>query len=315
MRLFTLLICLYAISCSNPRPDSDKPFEVTVVRSALLDSLSSGSGLVFTGSGVFVISDNMNGFFKLDTAQLRYSFMGFDSLNAYIQSKDIKEDFENAAAFTYDSKEWIIAFGSGSVANTREKILMIPLDDPARFQIIPAIPLYAAIKKQLNITIDQLNLEACFAASDSMYILNRGTNQSISFSQEDMMGAIGSGFSRLPRIKTQQFKLPVLDGYNASFSGAVAYKPGHFIFSATVEKTKNWVDDGEVAGSYIGLANIDGRVLKVTPLKDQQGNMIKEKIESVELVKGNKKASGIYAISDNDNGKSTWFVLSYSGLD
>ncbi len=115
-------------------------------------------------------------------------------------------------------------------------------------------------------------------------------------------------------MQIQKFVLPVIDGFTASFSGACTYKKDHFLFSATVEKTSNWVDDGEVAGSFLGLAHINGSVIQVVPLKNKDGKMIKEKIESIEWIKSSNKESLIYAISDNDNGKSTWFILKANGL-
>lgn len=314
MRFIYFSLLLLVISCNANRQRSS-PLQLSLQRSALLDSLSSGSGMVFTKQGVFVVSDNMNGFFKLDTASLRYDFVAFDTLAAHIQGKDTKEDFENATTFEFDSKDHIIAFGSGSVADTREKILLIPINEPGNFSIKPAKAFYDSLKARLGISTAQLNLEACFTGQDSIYLLNRGTNQSIAISMNDMEKAISSSFTAIPAMTVRSYRLPELEGFNAAFSGACFYKDDLFIFSATVEKTKNWVDDGEVAGSFIGLGKTDGTILKVLPLKNKNNQMIKEKIESLELLKPADGGNTLYAISDNDNGRSTWFVIGISGLD
>lgn len=306
-----LICCVLTVACKQ---QNDNLFSFNVRKTVLLDSLSSGSGLVFSSAKNFVLSDNVNGFFMLDTSRLTHQFIGFDTAPSHIQTKDVKEDFENATELTLGGKECIIAFGSGSIEKTREKILMIPVDSPLQFKLLPASNFYQAAKQTLGIETTQMNIEACFADKDSIYLLNRGTNQSISIRIPDFEKAINSGFGVAPAMNKQQFKLPVVDGFNASFSGACFYQPGVFIFSATVEKTTNWVDDGAVGGSFIGIAEVNGRIRQVLPLQDKNHQAVLEKIESVEWFKKKGDNSIIYAISDNDNGKSTWFIIECSGL-
>ena len=101
----------------------------------------------------------------------------------------------------------------------------------------------------------------------------------------------------------------MLEGFSAGFSAACSFNKDYFLFCATVEKVNNWVDDGAVAGSYIGLADFNGKVKFITPLKDN-GKMIKQKIESIEIKDRKENGSlDIYAIADNDDGKSTWYLL------
>jgi hypothetical protein len=313
MRFFYFLLIVVCVSCNSAK-SVDALLQLSLQRSILLDSLPSGSGLAFTNSKAIVMSDNMDGFFVLDTASLQHRFIGFDSTAAKIKDKDIKLDLESATKFNMEGREWVIALGSGSVSATREKILLIPVDNTPQLKLTAADSFYSSIKQKLGITTAQLNLEACFASNDSLYLLNRGTNQSISIALPDLFNCIKKNFQEIPPIQIQKFVLPVIDGFNASFSGACAYKKDHFLFSATVEKTSNWVDDGEVAGSFIGLAHINGSVIQVVPLKNREGMMVKEKIESIEWIKLSNKESLIYAISDNDNGKSTWFILKANGL-
>jgi hypothetical protein len=82
------------------------------------------------------------------------------------------------------------------------------------------------------------------------------------------------------------------------------------LFTTSVEKTTDWVADGEVAGSYIGMAGVNGSVVFLLPLKDAEGNMMKQKLESIDIVSHEKDGSIVaFVISDNDNGESTWFKI------
>lgn len=314
MRFLYSFLLIVLVGCNSAEQKSSV-LRLDLQKSISLDSLSSGSGLCFTGSGAFVMSDNMNGFFTLDTSRLVYSFHSFDSAGAHIQTKDVKEDFENAAQFEYEGQQWIIAFGSGSVENTREKILMVSAGSAERFKLINASGFYNGLKNQMGISTGQLNIEGCFTTQDSIYLLNRGTNEMICMSNAEFAKAITTHFSFTPPMNSRKYVLPVVDGYSAAFSAACYYKEDKFIFSASVEKTDNWVDDGEVAGSFIGIANIHGGIEQVILFKGTDQKKSIEKIEGIEWVQSAGKISTIYAISDNDNGKSTWFVIKCEGLN
>jgi hypothetical protein len=301
------LLSLLLISCTSERKEV---YSLSIGQQHVLPHLSSGSGIVLYHEKVFVISDNMNGFFSMDTNNLMQRFYSFDGDSAFIRAKDNKEDFESASPLLINGEQQIVALASGSIDSSRQKLLMFSANDPSKHTIINAAWLYDAIKQKMGITSSSLNIEAAFSTADSLYLLNRGTNQSVAISIAGFRRNTEPGADAPVSLSVQSFKLPMLDSFPVAFSGACYYKEDKFLFTASVEKTNNWVADGEVAGSYIGMAKVDGSILCLLPLKDEKGNMILQKLESLDITQ--QYANGdiaLFAISDNDNGQSTWFRL------
>ena len=287
-----------------------KKSNMNIERQLVLDSVSSGSGLVLHKGTAFIISDNVDGLFSIDTATLQETFYPFsDNGLRVVQVKNAKRDFENATLAKLYGEEQLIAFGSGSVAISRENILLVSLEKPLKHKIIEAAPFYAHLQTTLSISPQQMNIEGCFVAGDSLYLLNRGTNAFIAMKMQEFEEMVSTRFAILPNLSQRHYKLPLLQKYQSGFSGACAADQGHFLFTASVEKTDNWFDDGEIAGSFIGLANLQGNIVALQPLNGNNGKIMLEKIESIELLSHTGNSYRVLAISDNDNAKSTWFEL------
>ncbi|RYY69587.1 MAG: hypothetical protein EOO13_09095 [Chitinophagaceae bacterium] len=306
--VYSFLLASIFCACNfNKQPS----YNLDLEDSKLLPNISSGSGIILRNQKVFIVSDNMNGYFSMDTStstQQFYSFNNDDS--AYIQEKNIKEDFESASIILINGEENILAVSSGSIDSSRQQLLIFPIKAPQNNKIVKAIWLYDIIKQDLKISTSQLNIEGAFTARDSLYLLNRGTNQAIAIPLVSLQNQLEEEPFVQPAARVTSFSLPLLDGFPVAFSGACYYKEDTFLFTASVEKTNDWVADGEVAGSYIGMAKLDGTVLFLLPLLDRKGNRIKQKLESLDII--HQQANGniaLFAISDNDNGQSTWFRL------
>ena len=203
----------------------------------------------------------------------------------------------------------MISFGSGSVKNSREKILSINIDSPYQHNIIAAESFYDTIKKQLKIDDSLMNIEGSFNTADSLYLLNRGSNHLIAMNIDQLNRLLNSEGKTMPSFHSTKFELPFSEGFPISFSGACHYKNNQFLFTATVEKTSNWVDDGELGGSYVGVGNTNGEIIFLLPFKHGNGAMIKEKLESIDIIKEDGNSILVNVISDNDDGKTTWFQL------
>lgn len=283
--------------------------DIKILQHKKLDSLSSGSGLVFYERRAFIASDNLNGFVVLDSSDLSWNFYPFRvGEKRVIQQKAIKEDFESAARISINGKQGIIAFGSGSIDVQRDNILIINPGKPDSFRILPAAPFYRHIKNTLGISTERLNLEGCFSFTDSLFLLNRGTNDVLSLGIADLAQMLDSNMKHMPALQVKRFSMPQVEGFPVSFSGACHFKDDRFLFCATVEKTTNWVEDGSVAGSYIGIASTDGRILQLSPFTDSSGKQLLQKLETIEISIPEK--NGIVeccALADNDDGSSTWF--------
>ena len=277
----------------------------------VLDRVSSGSGLNLHNGQVYVVSDNMSGFFVIDTATLREKYYPFSATaGGAINAKHIKYDFENSAHFQFKDQPHILSLGSGSKTKNRENLLLIKPGLTPDFKLESASPFYTHLKKTQGISAADMNLEAIFSTIDSIYFLNRASNNMIAFSNKGFENMILSGYTQMPKGRSRFYRLPALGKYTAGFSGACPISDTEFLFTASVEKTTDWYNDGAIAGSFIGIANTSGKVLHVLPLTDVKGKMLKEKVEGIELIKAMQgNAFHVLAISDNDNAKSTWFEI------
>ncbi|RYY45940.1 MAG: hypothetical protein EOO06_15530 [Chitinophagaceae bacterium] len=288
-------------------------YKLSLQRITPLSSVSSGSGVVLleSKSRLFIISDNVNGFFSMDTAAGDLQFYPFKPQDtALIQSKNIKEDFESACMLNIGGVPQLMAFGSGSIDSSRQRILFFPLKKPEAQTTTRLPEFYNSLKTKMNISTRELNIEAAFSTKDSLYLLNRGTNQAIGISISDFEKTIQTGSLPAPAVSLRTYSLPLLDSFPVAFSGACHYRDNRFLFCASVEKTTDWVADGEVAGSYIGMADLNGDLVFLLPLVDSSGKMLPQKLESIDVVRTHPDGSiSIIAISDNDNGQSTWFNI------
>jgi len=78
-----------------------------------------------------------------------------------------------------------------------------------------------------------------------------------------------------------------------------------------VEDTPDWTKDGPVLGSFIGSYNLNSKTVDACYLlQEPTGEPMKEKIESLDILHGQKsEAISIVAVSDDDNGYSKLFQL------
>jgi hypothetical protein len=83
-----------------------------------------------------------------------------------------------------------------------------------------------------------------------------------------------------------------------------------------MEDTKDWVTDGDISGSYVGVLDIitpqelrlnTGLLLKgVGGIRD---TTMKIKLESLDVISKSKKSIELEAVADNDDGTSSFFRL------
>ena len=311
IRLLSYLFIVPVIgACSSPGSQKYS-YRLSVQKSVVLPAIAGSSGLVLHQGKAIIISDNMPGYVTMDTADLSHVFYSFrPGAIPEPQDKNIKEDLENACIASISGKPYVVAFGSGSVEGPREKILYFSPDTLSQHTIKSSSILYSTIKRRLGISTAQLNIEGSFSTADSFYLFNRGTNHLIAMSLATLGHVLTHDTYRPPALNTRSYSLPVSDSFPIAFSGACFYKEDKFLFTASVEKTSNWIADGEVGGSWVGMASLDGTIHFLLPLQDDRGNPQKQKLESLDIIKedahGNLQLS---AVADNDNGQSTWFRL------
>lgn len=310
--LFYFFIASAFISCAPQ--EKTISYKLSIQQTITLPAVAGASGIVLHKGNLIIVSDNMTGIFKADTNSFQSRFYPTNYItDSGVQDKSIKQDFENADIIQFKGKPYLVAFGSGSIEKTREQFLLAYADSLQKTIASDAGNFFTTLKQKLSVNTTQINIEGSFSTADSFYLLNRGTNQLVAMNHSTLEAVMMNDTPDAARLNIQSYSLPVQDSFPMAFSGACFYKDRQFLFTASVEKTSNWVADGDVAGSWIGLADLDGTISWLLPLQDEKGKAILQKLESIYIVRTYPNGNiELLAVADNDDEKSTLFRLMLS---
>ena len=163
-----------------------------------------------------------------------------------------------------------------------------------------------------------LNIEGLAVAGDQVFFLNRGNSgPNLIFRAElgEVVAYMRGERETLSRIERYDVRLPVVQGFEATFSGA-DYWPqlDALVFSASVEATGDAYADGAVLGSYLGVVRLEQlRSGTINDLSDtlvrlrQKGRPLLTKVESVAITESDARQAKGALVSDNDDGSSVFF--------
>ncbi|WP_224995685.1 hypothetical protein [Cesiribacter sp. SM1] len=293
-----------------------KTSTLIVERTILLDSVPSGSGLAVSGDKIYLVGDDSPHLFVLNQQYQvtnQYLMLQEWAGNARIP-KSGKPDFESMTHATWGQEPSLLVFGSGSKSPERDSLLVLPLNNlhnPKRYSLTR---LYDAIYRKEGISRDNLNLEGAVMAGKDLWLFNRGTNSIIIIDWNSLFAYINNPAPPTPlNIEVHQHQLPEIGGKQARFSGACSI-PGTslILFTASVEDTENWIDDGEVLGSLVGVLSMEQAGSPVTDfwiITDSSGNPLLEKLESIDVLESGDDYLEILAVADNDKGSSLMLEL------
>src|SRR5690606_34289794 len=112
------------------------------------------------------------------------------------------------------------------------------------------------LRAEAGLKEEELNIEAAEAYKDQLFLFNRGKNIVIKCRLSQFMAYLKEN-KEIHELEVFKIDLPDINGIQSGFSGA-SLDPDHGIlfFTATVENTDNWIDDGEVLGSFIGAIEL-----------------------------------------------------------
>ena len=203
------------------------------------------------------------------------------------------------------SENEIVVFGSGSLSPRRDICRRVFIGETITVKTYDILSFYSYLKK-LEIPNDaELNIEAIAFQNNQLHFFNRGTNAIYSFNYFDLINHF-EGLIPFPTPKTIHFSLPKINGIEARFSGATAFrnKP-YLLFTASVEDTPNAYDDGEILGSFIGIISLEDN--NATPLNciriPSQNSVKVESVTIDEEISG--KETKVLLVTDSDGGDST----------
>ncbi len=283
-----------------------------IEKELLLDSIPSASGLVIHGDSAWIVGDDATGIYRLNLSNYQQQKIPLNDVatDEYRLPKSIKHDLECANLIRYNNKLYLLAFGSGSLAPYRDSILLLNMADTADQQIIPVQQFYRELRQLTGTDSTQWNVEGSTVAGDSLLLSNRGNNTIISCNVDSLMHYFFFAGAPVPPITYQRAHLPQIDGKEARLSGLSTINDNLILFTASVEDTPDWITDGPISGSFIGIYSMkENKVIASHLLRDKQGAVLKEKIESIDIVSKQGGTITCIAVADNDNGTSKLFRL------
>jgi hypothetical protein len=304
---FSFFLLLSLIGCrQTPGNNLIIEFERT------FDSIPSASGIVIKNTSAYIVCDDGTGIYHInlkDFSQNKILIAGLP-FNKYREDKSVKHDFESASLIQWQDKEYLAALGSGSGSNARDSMLLISTADYADQKIYPLDKFYKQLQLVTSTGSTQWNIEGITIVNDSIVILNRGNNLLITCGLNSFFSFLMNRQDSFPQVKVHKIQLPFIEQHEARFSGICTIDKGHLLFCASVEDTPDWTKDGPVLGSYFGIYSLkENKVIATYLLRDKQNQIVREKIESVDMLQNGPDDLIFLAAGDNDNGTSKLFQM------
>ena len=269
--------------------------------------ITGASGLAKCGGFYYALGDNSSFLFKLnDRFNIIHKYPiytpeGHDGDSPIPKSH--KPDFE---AFDVVGENKMIGLGSGSKSPERDRAIVIALDNPIVIKSYPLTGFYNAVRAMEIMKGHELNIEAAAYSPPVLYLFNRGKNAIFSMDYPAFVAFLDEG-KACPAIGVEELELPHAGGIPSGFSGATMDPTNEaLIITTSVENTNNAYDDGEVLGSFIGLAPItNGKISAPAGWVPIQYQGCPLKVESVTI--DSRLAERTLAVAlavDNDDGQS-----------
>ena len=271
-----------------------------------LSEVPSASGLEHIGDDYYVIGDNAPWVFVLDRSfhmTSKFSLGTYSSTEGEVMSKSAKHDFEAMTEMKWNGDDYLFIFGSGSKQPYRFEGKLIDLANIEVVQTYSLQKFYEILREEAKLNPEELNIEAAATLNGKLYLFNRGKNRIIVINEDRFMEFI-SGKSESLKLKSYSIDLPQMNEVKAGFSGAVGdNRNDRILFTASVENTDDWVQDGEILGSFIGVIDVKYLQQHYAPetvqIKTKNGKF-DFKTESISIVETKGDTYKCAVVTDND---------------
>lgn len=246
----------------------------------------AASGMAFVGDRLLVVQDDasylgevvmlpspMGG--AVTAIALPHAVDGRRRFEVALGNKLAKLDLE--ACLALDGALW--AFGSGSIAGVRDQVCLLPAGGAPR--VIPAAPLYAAVREALGRAA--INLEGAAAVGDELWLCHRGNTgpgDRPAIVRLPRAAAIACllGDGPLPGVLgATEVDLGEIAGVALGFTDAVGHA-GRLFYLAAAEASPDAIADGATLGSQLGAIELTGTTLaapRAAALVDLDGAPLK----------------------------------------
>ncbi len=271
-----------------------------------LTEVPSASGIEHVGDEYYAIGDNTPWVFVLDrTFQMnsKFSLGTYTANEGGVMTKSAKHDFEAMTSMKWKGEHWLFIFGSGSKQPYRFEGKLIDVAKRAVVQTFSLQKFYQLLREEAKLDPEELNIEAAVTLNGKLYLFNRGKNRIIVADVDRFMEFI-SGEAESVKLKSYSIDLPKINEVKAGFSGAVGDdRNERILFTASVENTEDWVKDGEILGSFIGVIdvkNLQQHYLPQTIQIKAKNGKVTFKAESISIVEGEGDSYKCAVVTDND---------------
>jgi hypothetical protein len=306
------LITLFIVSCNDDSKKETSTPSLTLNNYKKMLSFSSGSGMLYYNNFFYLVGDDDPRLGRVDSVgklQQYWEIWDVSKLKNGRIRKNVKPDFEAMSIFPHNDDSLFLIFGSGSVSPQRDVILAVHPKSKA-VDTLSGQQFFSWLKSAVSLSTSEINIEGAAYHNETLYLFNRHNNEMYSIPHDEFETFITTGKTDELSLKKHRFELPVYKTDTARFSGATAI-PLHnmILFSASIETTDNWKDDGAILGSYIGLIYLDSleqNQLICLPVTYDDETLFQGKIEALHGFTSKKDELTIYFITDDDDGTTGW---------
>ncbi|WP_107038420.1 DUF6929 family protein [Brumimicrobium mesophilum] len=324
-QVFVFILSLVFCACSEREIKESrttlKPVEIIKDKSIVLHytkipSFSSGSGMAYHNGSFYAVGDDDPYLIQVNPlGEILNKWQAWDASqveNGRIKKK-VKPDFESIACIPFEKDTLLLIFGSGSKSPKRDVIISFSTRTE-EFKTLEGQKFFQWIRTNANLTEDEINLEGAAFHNQVLYLMNRHNNEMYSLPFDGFRHFITTGDTSQFSVTINQFELPTHQKDTARFSGAsILAEQNKLLFTATIELTRDWVDDGDILGSFMGeidLDNLNNKKLTCYPIYNNDSMRFEGKIEALQ---GFYSEDGITIqfITDDDNGTTGWGQVEY----
>ena len=278
-----------------------------------LDNFASGSGMAFFNNFFYIVGDDDPYLTKVNNeGEIIVKWQLWDTTNVQNGriNKKVKHDFEAMSLFPFKQDTVFLIFGSGSVTPTRDLIYTFN-PSTEKLSHLEGEAFFTWLKQAAELTDEEINLEGACFSNDKLFLFNRHNNEVYTLSASNFLKFIEEGETSNLTLEKNHFILPTYKGDTARFSGAsIIEGENKILFSASIETTDQWEDDGDILGSFIGVIKLNEFDAKTPyfckPVYQNDSTRFEGKIEALHGFTTENDKLSIYFITDDDDGTTGW---------
>jgi hypothetical protein len=300
--------------------EEQKEASAVVQYQRTVSNFASGSGMEYYEGYFWAVGDDSPYLYKLDSMGLVkrvWQIWPLEHLEGGRIKKKQKPDFEAVAIEEVHGEPHLFIFGSGSKPPQRDVIIWGSMNNLDSLKTIDATHLYNHIRVSAHKNSRQLNIEGAMFFENHLILLNRNGNELYRLDKQRFFESLSQPSDSLIDVFIDKtvFKLPKIESLEGTFSGACLI-PGtsKMLFTASVERTNDWVDDGAILGSFVGIIDLNDLTsnspIICVAVSTPEGEIYKGKIEAPAVSSNQSKPMQLFAITDDDEVETEFLHIS-----